>query len=315
MWRLRTPAPARVFGAVASGNTRLAQDGAPRAWGSHVEARLVLTHRPSAPLWRAPAACCADPPRTDDGVKNLYNRIGRMAAQKPLYADVTWGAGGSTSDLTLELCIEAQRRFDLNTNMHLTCTNMEEKKLTKALEGAKEAGIKNILALRGGARPQGAKSGPIVTHPPFPARAPPCRPARGPAGVDGCRRRLHLRPGPGALHSGKVRRRVLHHGRGLPRCGAAAGCVGVHLTSNVVEGHPNVIHKLEPGRELTEGERGRLVEHDGEQFVCSDEVRGGALKVYGALVSHSAHTPWRNRTTRRRWTTCRRRLRPARTWW
>ncbi len=60
------------------------------------------------------------PPRTADGVTNLYNRIERMAIQKPLYADVTWGAGGGTSELTLELCAESKRRFGLEMNMHLT---------------------------------------------------------------------------------------------------------------------------------------------------------------------------------------------------
>ncbi len=60
------------------------------------------------------------PPRTADGVANLYSRIERMAARKPLYADVTWGAGGGTSELTLELCSESKRRFGLEMNMHLT---------------------------------------------------------------------------------------------------------------------------------------------------------------------------------------------------
>ena len=60
------------------------------------------------------------PPRTADGVTNLYARIERMALQKPLYCDVTWGAGGGTSELTLELCTESKRRFGVNMNMHLT---------------------------------------------------------------------------------------------------------------------------------------------------------------------------------------------------
>lgn len=45
-----------------------------------------------------------------------------------------------------------------------------------------------------------------------------------------------------------------------------------------------MIHKLEGDRELTEGERGRLVEHDGEQFVCSDAVRCGGRR---ALVAEA----------------------------
>uniref|UniRef100_A0A7S1C6C6 Methylenetetrahydrofolate reductase (NAD(P)H) n=1 Tax=Bicosoecida sp. CB-2014 TaxID=1486930 RepID=A0A7S1C6C6_9STRA len=89
------------------------------------------------------------PPRTDDGVANLYKRLGRMAQQEPLYVDFTWGAGGSTADLTLELTVESKKRFGLEPNMHLTCTNMPVEKITTALEGAKAAGITNIVALRG----------------------------------------------------------------------------------------------------------------------------------------------------------------------
>lgn len=67
----------------------------------------------------------------------------------PLYADFTWGAGGSTSDLTLELADEAQKRFGLVSNMHLTCTNMPREKIDIALAESEKAGIRNILALRG----------------------------------------------------------------------------------------------------------------------------------------------------------------------
>jgi methylenetetrahydrofolate reductase (NADPH) len=60
------------------------------------------------------------PPRTAEGVANLYARMERMAKQQPLYMDVTWGAGGTTSDLTLELCVETKKRYGVETNMHLT---------------------------------------------------------------------------------------------------------------------------------------------------------------------------------------------------
>lgn len=41
-------------------------------------------------------------------------------ATDPLYVDFTWGAGGTTSDLTLQLVVESHKRFGLETNMHLT---------------------------------------------------------------------------------------------------------------------------------------------------------------------------------------------------
>merc|ERR1719453_2239661 len=66
-----------------------------------------------------------------------------------MWIDVTWGAGGSTADKTLEICIEALKYRGLNVMMHLTCTNMPKEKLKEALDTCKENGICNILALRG----------------------------------------------------------------------------------------------------------------------------------------------------------------------
>ncbi len=60
------------------------------------------------------------PPKTEMGVTNLYSRLGRLAECNPLYIDFTWGAGGSTSDLTLELTQQSQERFGYVANMHLT---------------------------------------------------------------------------------------------------------------------------------------------------------------------------------------------------
>lgn len=84
------------------------------------------------------------------GVENLYERLERMSLMKPFWIDVTWGAGGSTSKLTLEICQTAQNFVGLETMMHLTCTNMPISEFKDALTKAKENGIRNILALRGG---------------------------------------------------------------------------------------------------------------------------------------------------------------------
>lgn len=93
--------------------------------------------------------CRYYPPRDQAGVDTLYKRINQMKRQQPLFADFTWGAGGSTSDLTLELSSKVQATTGITTNMHLTCTNMEESKIHNALKLAKEADVRNIVALRG----------------------------------------------------------------------------------------------------------------------------------------------------------------------
>lgn len=89
------------------------------------------------------------PPKTDDGVLNLAERQKRMVKLGPTFCDITWGAGGSTADLTLDIASRMQNEVGMQTMMHLTCTNMPVEKLEQALEKCKEAGIRNILALRG----------------------------------------------------------------------------------------------------------------------------------------------------------------------
>lgn len=89
------------------------------------------------------------PPKTETGVTNLYQRIERMTAVEPLFCDMTWGAGGSTSDLTLDLSGNIQKYLGVDVMMHLTCTNMPSGKVLEGLEVAKARGIRNILALRG----------------------------------------------------------------------------------------------------------------------------------------------------------------------
>lgn len=89
------------------------------------------------------------PPQTEAGLHNLYARIERMATLQPVFVDITWGAGGSTSDATLGISENLQKFFGLDVLMHLTCTNMPVDKLDEALDKAQRAGIRNILALRG----------------------------------------------------------------------------------------------------------------------------------------------------------------------
>src|SRR4051812_37084060 len=70
-------------------------------------------------------------------------------ALRPLFVTVTWGAGGSTAQKSLELAEICQRELGLTTCLHLTCTNMSRRLIDKVLDDAKALGIRNILALRG----------------------------------------------------------------------------------------------------------------------------------------------------------------------
>ena len=89
------------------------------------------------------------PPKTSAGVSNLYTRMERMATLEPAFVDVTWGAGGSTRDLTIEIAANAQKFCGVEVLMHLTCTDMTVDDIKDVLRKAKAAGIQNILVLRG----------------------------------------------------------------------------------------------------------------------------------------------------------------------
>lgn len=89
------------------------------------------------------------PPKTAKGVEALYKRVYRMARQNPLFVDLTWGAGGSTSDLTMQMSTNFKKLFGVEVNMHLTCTNITSESVKAALVEAKDNGIRSIVALRG----------------------------------------------------------------------------------------------------------------------------------------------------------------------
>lgn len=101
------------------------------------------------------------PPKTAMGSSNLRDRLDRMSrALRPLFITVTWGAGGSTAEKSLELAELCQRDLGLTTCLHLTCTNMNKELVDRALEEAKVLGVRNILALRGDP-PRGGEYGEL----------------------------------------------------------------------------------------------------------------------------------------------------------
>ena len=89
------------------------------------------------------------PPKTEQGLDNLYLRIERMTSLHPLFVDITWGAGGSTKDLSLTIAQYCQTYFGIDVLLHLSCTNITVEEIKTILRTARDAGIQNILALRG----------------------------------------------------------------------------------------------------------------------------------------------------------------------
>lgn len=90
------------------------------------------------------------PPKTDEGERTFFEKsVPALAALKPDYCSVTYGAGGSTREKTLSIVERIQREHDLTAMMHLTCVCSTADQIAAVLTDAKARGIKNILALRG----------------------------------------------------------------------------------------------------------------------------------------------------------------------
>ena len=90
------------------------------------------------------------PPKTEKGEQILLNEtLPELTALCPDYCSVTYGAGGSTRGKTLRIVQEIQEKHRLTAMSHLTCVNATQAELRRYLEEARDAGIGNILALRG----------------------------------------------------------------------------------------------------------------------------------------------------------------------
>lgn len=90
------------------------------------------------------------PPKTEKGMDTLFTKtLPELDAVKLDFCSVTYGAGGSTSEKTLDMVKRVQDEFKIPSMMHLTCVNSTKEQLSEVLENAISAGIENILALRG----------------------------------------------------------------------------------------------------------------------------------------------------------------------
>lgn len=89
------------------------------------------------------------PPKKDTDFADVEAAALGIAAFKPDYMSVTYGAGGSTKGHTIQLAKEIQEKYDVPTIAHLTCVCASKEGIKTALADMKNAGIENILALRG----------------------------------------------------------------------------------------------------------------------------------------------------------------------
>ena len=90
------------------------------------------------------------PPKTPQGEESLFERaLPRLASAAPDFFSVTYGAGGSTRDKTLEVADHVQRHHGITTMAHLVCVGSSREEIGRYLRDATRLSIRNILALRG----------------------------------------------------------------------------------------------------------------------------------------------------------------------
>jgi methylenetetrahydrofolate reductase (NADPH) len=102
------------------------------------------------------------PPKNDAGVGALFDALQALRPLGPSYVSVTWGAGGSTRGRTLEMVTRIKRETEIEAMAHLTCVGASRKELEELVAVICDAGITNVLALRGDP-PRGQRE--FIAHP------------------------------------------------------------------------------------------------------------------------------------------------------
>jgi methylenetetrahydrofolate reductase (NADPH) len=89
------------------------------------------------------------PPKNEEGKDRLFSTIAHLKDYDPTFVSVTYGAGGSTRKLTLELVCRIQQEAGLESMAHLTCVGATRAEIAHVLDQLRDSKIDNVLALRG----------------------------------------------------------------------------------------------------------------------------------------------------------------------
>jgi len=104
------------------------------------------------------------PPKDEAASQQLFTSISELNSLKPAYVSVTYGAGGSTTELTHDIVTRLQRETSLTVVSHLTCVGTTFHNLRDILDSYYNSGIRNIMAMRG----DPPKNGQIAESKDFP---------------------------------------------------------------------------------------------------------------------------------------------------
>ena len=94
-------------------------------------------------------SCEFFPPRDVEGIPGVFRAVERIRSYNPDFVSVTYGAGGTTRAFTEEITTSLKRETDLEVMAHLTCVAQTREEVHQVLERLDEAGLENLIALRG----------------------------------------------------------------------------------------------------------------------------------------------------------------------
>ena len=89
------------------------------------------------------------PPKQLSNYDSVVRAAGEIASLKPDFMSITYGAGGGTSEYTVNIANDIQEKYDVPTISHLTCICSSKKDIEHQLKLIQDNGIENVLALRG----------------------------------------------------------------------------------------------------------------------------------------------------------------------
>lgn len=104
------------------------------------------------------------PPKASSSFESVKTATEEIAKLKPAFMSVTYGAGGGTSKYTLDIAKNIKELYGVSTLAHLTCVSSTRETVGEMITSIKDAGIKNIMALRGDLTPEMEKQDRSLWH-------------------------------------------------------------------------------------------------------------------------------------------------------
>ena len=102
------------------------------------------------------------PAKKESGLESVHKATREIASCRPSFMSVTYGAGGGTSKYTLDIARDIKEAYGIPMLAHLTCVSSDKATVQQRIKDMREAGIENVMALRGDLTPELEASDPAT---------------------------------------------------------------------------------------------------------------------------------------------------------